>query len=37
MTETYLNNYFLHYAGGKGTDMQYVDVTKMLIRNTLSN
>jgi len=20
-----LNNYFLHYAGGKGSDMQYVN------------
>lgn len=25
MTATFLNNYFLHYAGGKGSDMQYVN------------
>lgn len=26
MTNAFLNNYFLHYAGGKGSDMQYVTV-----------
>ena len=29
MTATFLNNYFLHYAGGKGSDMQYVDTSGM--------
>lgn len=28
MTASFLNNYFLHYAGGKGSDMQYVDVSR---------
>jgi hypothetical protein len=36
MTATFLNNYFLHYAGGKGSDMRYVDVSQMLIRNSLN-
>jgi hypothetical protein len=27
MTATFLNNYFLHYAGGKGSDIQYVNVS----------
>jgi hypothetical protein len=31
MTATFLNNYFLHYAGGKGTDMKYVNVPSMAI------
>ncbi len=26
MTASFLSNYFLHYAGGKGSDMQYVNV-----------
>jgi hypothetical protein len=26
MTAAFLNNYFFHYAGGKGSDMQYVNV-----------
>lgn len=35
MTATFLNNYFLHYAGGKGSDMKYVDISEMVIRNSL--
>lgn len=26
MTASFLNNYFLHYAGGKGSDMEFVNV-----------
>jgi hypothetical protein len=36
MTASFLNNYFLHYAGGKGSDMQYVNTSDMLLRNVLN-
>ena len=35
MTATFLNNYFLHYAGGKGSDMQYVNTSGITFRNSL--
>ena len=36
MTATFLNNYFLHYAGGKGSDMQYVNTSGITFRNSLN-
>ncbi len=36
MTSAFLNNYFLHYAGGKGSDMQYVNLSGMTFRNSLN-